>query len=131
MNSVDDLISDSKTPREDLLGQSENNYAAMMHISQFAGMFIPGLGIVAPIGLWLYGKDKSETVRRHGLHIFNYMIPFHISLVISFMMCFLIVGFLILPFVLLAGLIFPIIGTVKASMGKEWVYPLSYEFFEV
>lgn len=121
----------SRIANPDLLGQTEDSYATMMHASQLAGMLVPGLGLVAPIGLWIYGKEKSETVKRHGLHIINWTISLYILFALVFSLCFLFIGFIFMPFLLLSSLIFPIIGAVKASNGKEWKYPLSYQFFQV
>lgn len=130
MNSTDELFSEQQLPNPDLLGQTEDTYSSMMHSSQLAGMFVPGLGLIAPIGLWIYGKDKSETVNRHGLHIINWMISLYILMFVVFCLCFVFVGLFIMPFLLLTSLIFPIIGAVKASNGKEWKYPLSFQFFK-
>jgi|GEM_PF-3340619 len=123
------FLADEK--RSDLFGMTEDAYCSLMHASQLGGFVVPGLNIVAPIGLWLYGKDKSETVRRHGLHIFNWMITSCLLFFFTFALCLFLIGFLFLPFLFLACLIFPILGTVKAGKGKEWVYPLSHDFFEV
>lgn len=124
-------ISNEQIVNPDLFGMTEDSYTSMMHASQLAGLMVPGLGIVAPIGLWLYGKDKSETLKQHGLHIFNWMITFHLLLIFVIFLCFLFVGIFILPLLIATAFIFPIIGAVKASKGKEWVYPLSHDFFKV
>jgi len=112
-------------------GMSETSYTSLMHISQFAGVVIPGLGLIAPIGMWLAGKEKSEAVNRHGVHILNWMITISILLFATFILCFIFIGLFILPFIILMAFIFPIIGTVKASNGNEWVYPLSFKFLKV
>lgn len=112
-------------------GMSETSYTSLMHISQFAGVVMPGLGLIAPIGMWVAGKEQSEAVNRHGAHIINWMITLTILLVATFVLCFFFIGFFIMPFILLMAFIFPIIGTVKASNGNEWVYPLSFTFIKV
>lgn len=43
------------------LGMEENTYLMLMHLSQFAGFIIAGLGFVIPIVMWLVNADKSEA----------------------------------------------------------------------
>jgi len=132
MNSTTDLpINEEEGASPDLFGMDVNTYNSVMHISQLAGIILPGLGLFAPIGLWLYGKDKSEEVKRHGLHILNWTITLYLLVFLVIGLCFMIIGLFILPVLILVATVFPIIGMVKASNGKEWTYPMSHDFFKV
>ena len=43
---------------------------------------------------------------------------------------FLLVGFLLLPVLAVLGIVFPIIGAVKANNGEFWEYPLTIKFLK-
>ena len=49
-------------------------------------------------------------------------------LLISIALCFVIVGFVLLPIVAILGIVFPIIAAVKANEGRAWKYPLAIPF---
>jgi uncharacterized Tic20 family protein len=90
-----------------------------------------GLGVVAPIVMWVLGRDDSRDVDRHGRIIVNWMISSLIYLGVSFVLLLVLIGW---PMLLVLGalwIIFPVIGTLKALDGKAWKYPLSIEFFAV
>ena len=52
-----------------------------MHASQL--LTWTGVGIVAPIVMWLLSKDESRDANRHGLVIVNWMLSSLVYLVIS------------------------------------------------
>ena len=41
----------------------------------------------------------------------------------------IVIGFLLLGVLAILGIVFPIIGGIKASNGEVWPYPLSIKFF--
>lgn len=108
---------------------TDTTWPVLLHLSQFAGYAIPFLGFVAPIAIWLINKDESPEIDAHGRAVMNWMIS---SILYWILVVFLIFFFIGIPLaVLLGGLgvIFPIVGAVKASNGVVWNYPLSIKFF--
>ncbi len=116
---------------ESLFGLKEETYCIILHLSPFLVLALPMfiLGIAAPIVLWYLGKDKSEMVDRSGRIVFNWFLSAAIYLVVSLVLCFVAVGYILVPAVLLCCLIFPIIAAIKAGEGTVWPYPLSIDFF--
>jgi len=113
-----------------LLGMSENSYIALMHVSQFAGYIIPGLGFAAPIILWVMNKDNNVMVDSVGKHIINFMISMFIYTAISGVLCCLLIG---LPMLFALGvmhIVFVIIATIKANNGETWRYPLTIDILK-
>jgi len=108
------------------------------------------LGIIAPVVLWVIGKDKSPQVDQHGKIVLNWLISLFIYAMIGVaiaVICFIFaiaiavstglplpLGMILLgPVCLLVWIlmaIFPIIGAVKANEGTTWKYPLSIPFFK-
>ena len=53
-----------------------------------------------------------------------------IYLLVSGLLAIVVVGAFIAPVVFILGLIFPIIGALKAKEGELWPYPMSIEFLK-
>ena len=101
----------------------------LIHLSQFCAYIIPLAGLVVPIILWQIRKDESGLIDQHGRIVANWIISEIIYLLIFGLLCIFIVG---IPFVIaiaFAGIIFPIIGGIKASNGEVWRYPFAISFF--
>lgn len=127
------LNSDSSKNNRGLGGINENTYIVLMHLSQFAGFLIPGLGFILPIVLWLVNAKEYPNVDRHGKNIANFMISMLIYVTIAGILCLTIIGLVIgLPMLIaiaILELVFIIIAAVKAGNGQYWKYPLSITFF--
>ena len=59
---------------ENRISDSEKQYAMFIHISQFAGVIIPGLGWILPLVLWLTKKDTSSYIDANGKIVMNWII---------------------------------------------------------
>ncbi|MCE8464848.1 DUF4870 domain-containing protein [Bacteroides nordii] len=120
------------------LGLQESSYLGLMNFL----IFVPYVGWVAPLIMWIMGKDKSEKVDEQGKYILNWYISwfiFGIILLAIFFVCFIpgLIGgigsplgviFTFWPITLLFGIMvvaFPIIGGINGLNGKTWKYPLS------
>jgi len=111
-----------------LFGMTETTYITLMHISQFAGYLLLGLGFALPIIMWLTNRENAE-VDRHGKNIANFMISMIIYFIISGILCIVLIGFVLLGILAVLQIIFIIIAAVKASKGEYWKYPLAIKFF--
>lgn len=108
----------------------EKQWGMFVHISQFANCIAPPLGIVAPIILWLMKKEESKFVDEQGKIVINWMISCFIYAIISAILMIIFIGMVGFFALGITGLIFPIIGAIKASEGKTWDYPLSIRFLK-
>jgi len=117
-----------KTEPGPLWGIDEKIWCTLMHASQL--LTWTGVGIVAPIVMWLISKDESREANRHGLVIVNWMLSSLVYLVISGLACMIVIGIPMLLVLAALNILFPIIGAVKASGGTLWRYPLTIQFFD-
>ena len=113
-------------------GLEENTYCMLLHLSQLLGLLpvMPVLGLVAPLVLWVTNKDKSDIVDTHGRHVVNWLISLLIYLAVAGLLCFLLIGIPIFVGLLGLGIVFSIIGAVKAANGEVWQYPLTIHFIK-
>ncbi|VUD67466.1 hypothetical protein TDB9533_03807 [Thalassocella blandensis] len=112
-------------------GQDIKSFCVLMHLSQFAGMLLPGAGIVLPIVMWVTNKEKSLVLDNHGRVIVNWILSTLIYTLICLPLCALIIGFFGLFLLVILNFIFIILGAVKANDDELWVYPLSIRFFKL
>ena len=97
----------------------------LIHLSQLAGYVIPGLGWILPLVLWLTNRDKPD-VDRHGKEVVNFMIIVVPSICICAVLMVALVGFLLLPLVLVGQLVCVILAVVKASNNEFFRYPMPF-----
>ena len=64
----------------------------------------------------------------HGKNAVNWLISFILYAAISGALCFVLIGFVLLPVVLILNIVFPIIAAMKANEGRVWKYPLAIPF---
>ena len=129
LNKSNALASSDHPNTKDLLGMTPSTYATAMHLSQYATYLIPLAGVIIPIGMWLYGRDQNEFVNEHGHNLMNFLVSYFIYGTIAGILCFVAVGFVLLPILILVTLILPIFGAIAASKSQSYSYPLTIKFF--
>ena len=105
-------------------------WAMFLHFSLLAGYVAPIAGLIAPIIIWLVQKDKLPGIDEHGKVVVNWLISLILYLILSVLLSFIFIGIPMLIVLIVATIIFPIIGGIKANDGQLWKYPLSIRFFK-
>lgn len=118
------------TPPPAPVSTDERNLAMLCHLLGFCGLALPLGNVVGPLILWLIQKEKSPYVDWHGKESLNFQISFTLYGFVAGLSVFILVGFLLFPAVLLAWLILLVIGSVRASGGRTWRYPLTIPFLK-
>ena len=78
------------------------------------------------IGTGIYyavSNDKSPFVRHHVTEALNFSITLAIAWTATFVLSIVLIGFLIMPFLMLWGFIMPILAAVAANKGEWYRYP--------
>jgi hypothetical protein len=101
-----------------------------LHLSQLANVILFPVGIIIPIVIWQTQKDKIPALNEHGKMVANWMISSTIYGLASFILMFVLIGFLTIFAVAIMGIVFPIIGGIKANNGELWQYPLTIKFIK-
>ena len=111
------------------LSSDPNAWSMFIHISQFLGYVVPLAGWVAPVVLWQIKKNDSEIIDKHGRIVTNWIISEMIYAIVFSLLCFIFIGIPLIFALAVVGIVFPIIGAIKANDGEIWRYPLSIKFF--
>jgi uncharacterized Tic20 family protein len=113
-----------------VLTETERNWAMLCHLSAFAGFFFPFGGTIGPLICWLTKRDESSWVNVNGKASLNFQLSMLLYMVLTVPLCFIIIG---IPIIMLLGtlkVICVIIASVKAPKGELFRYPLVIPFIQ-
>jgi uncharacterized Tic20 family protein len=96
----------------------EKNMATLAHVLTLF------TGFIGPLVIWLLKKDQSDFVDDQGKEALNFGISIAIYSFASWLSIFVLIGFLLLPAVLIFALVNIIRGAIAASKGERFRYPL-------
>lgn len=109
----------------ELPGPEERNWAVLCHLSCLLIIVTLGIGVIAPLLLWLFKRDSSAFIDDQGRESVN----FAITLLLGAIACipFYLIGIGLVMIALVYGycFIFAIVGALSASRGENYRYPLS------
>jgi uncharacterized Tic20 family protein len=101
-----------------------------LHLSQLLNFIVPFGGVIAPIVIWQMKKDEIPALDAHGKMIVNWMLSGLIYSIVSFILAFVLIGFIGFIALAIMGVVFPIIGGIKANNGEFWEYPVTIKFLK-
>lgn len=87
-------------------------------------------GLIGPLIIWLIKKDESPFINQQGKNYWNYVISYFIYGIAATLLCFILIGFLILPILVIASTVYSIIAIVKTNQGEDYEVPLSIRFIK-
>ena len=83
---------------------------------------------LVPLIMFLVKKDESPFVREQARQSLNLQITVLIAATVSGLLTVVIIGFILLPLVVIASWVLQIIATVKAYGGEVYRMPFTFEF---
>lgn len=103
-----------------------NMWAMLCHVTAFSTFIgIPLGNIIAPLVIWLIKKDEFPFVDENGKESLNFQISMTIYGIVAGLLCFIFIGFVLLPIVLVADIVLVIMATVKTNKGEGYRYPFT------
>ena len=105
------------------MDQNTKTWAMILHLSLFAGYVIPLAGLIAPIVIWQIKKEAMPELDAHGKTVVNFIISLVIYSFVAVLLTFVLIGIPILIALGIVGIVYPIIGGLKANNGELWSYP--------
>lgn len=104
---MSDLLKDDKT------------MAMLAHLS---GLLF---SVVGPLVIWAIKKDESTFVKEHALEAVNFQISMIIYGFAAGISMLFLVGFLLVPALVVAGVVLSIMAAVAANKGEMYKYPFT------
>ena len=102
---------ENRAPLQSMSQSDEKTWAVLMHLSVFIGWFI------GPLVVYLIKKDESPFLRAHAAAALNFQISVAIAAVVSFILILVIIGIFLLLALMVVGVVYPILGAVRAGRG--------------
>jgi hypothetical protein len=105
----------------------ERNWAVFCHLGGFAFYLLGfALGhILVPLALWLMKRGQSAFVDENGREALNFQISVTLYAIVTGALCFVLVGFLLIPVLIAFHIVLMIVASVRASQGESYRYPLT------
>ncbi|MGD9126079.1 MAG: DUF4870 domain-containing protein [Planctomycetia bacterium] len=114
----------NNNPQGSIPDSEAKTLAMWMHLSTFAGALV-GFPLLGPLIFWLIVKDKHPFLDDQGKEALNFGISMMIYSLVTIALCFVLIGFALLPVLAIIGIVFPIIAAVKSNGGEWYRYPLT------
>lgn len=103
----------------------ERNWAMFGHLSALVGFIVPLGSVVAPLVIWQVKKDTMPFAAEQAKESLNFNITVAIAAIISSILMMVLIGFLLLPIVVIAWLVLTVIAGMAASRGESYRYPFT------
>ena len=94
-------------------------WAMLAHLSGIV------IAIIGPLIIMLVFGPRNAFVKNQSVEALNWQITIFIAAVISGILTIVIIGAILLPIVIIVGIVFMIIGGLKAHQGIEYRYPFA------
>ncbi len=110
-----------------LASSTERNWALAAHVGSFVTAAM-ALGLFAPLVVLLAKGNESAFIRRHAVESLNFQINALIYIAIGIVLTFVLIG---IPLLIAYGILYVvcvIVGSVRASSGEDYRYPLTIRF---
>ena len=122
---MSDAFSPPPAPSVDGISAEERQWAMFAHLSTLVGLIIPFGSILGPLVIWLIKKDTMPFVDDQGKEAVNFQITTGIAAIIAGVLMFVLIGFLLLPIILIAWLVLSVLAGIKANEGQYYRYPFA------
>jgi len=106
-------------------------WAMACHLSALVGTLGNGVGfILGPLIVWILKKDVDPFVDGHGKEAVNFQLTMLIAALACIPLCFVVIGFFLLPIVGILAIVLPIIAGLEANKGNIYRYPFCIRFIK-
>jgi len=101
------------------ISSDDKNIVVLTHLGGILFSFLPGLIV------WLLKKDDSAYIGENAREALNFQITLMIAYFISWILAFILIGFVLIGVLWLANIIFSIMAAVATSKGESYRYPFA------
>lgn len=106
--------------------KEERQWAAFAHLAGLFVLIVPPLGgILGPLIIWILKKDDMPFVREQGREAINFQITMLLAMLVSGALILALIGYVLLPLVVVADLVLIVVATLSASDGGAYRYPFN------
>jgi uncharacterized protein len=107
-----------KSEPKSTVSTDSKNFALMAHLGGII------LGFVAPLIVYLV-KTDDKFAKDEAKEALNFQITVAIGMLAASILTVVLIGILLFPIILIANLVFSILGAISVSDGKAYKYPVT------
>lgn len=109
--------------------REDKQLLVITHLSQYLDYFTGFGGLIVPLIIWQTTKDSVNGMEEHGKAVINFQLSLIAYILIGIPSILLLgLGFLIIGFAGVLGLIMPAVNAMKASKGESPSYFGTFRF---
>lgn len=106
--------------------QEEATWGMVAHLAAFAAFtMIPGAGVLGPLAVWLAKRHTMPFVADQGREAVNFNITVLIALVVSWVLTWVKIGYLLLAVIAVGWLVLTILACIESQKGVAYRYPFT------
>lgn len=106
-------------------GAEERNWAMAGHLSALVGLVVPLGNVIGPLVVWQMKKDTMPFAADQAKEALNFNITAALAALVAAILMVVLIGFLLMPIIVLAWLILTIMAGIAASKGENYRYPFA------
>ena len=111
------------------LDKKERTWGMLCHLTALLGITgVPFGHIFGPLIIWLLKKNDYPFVDEQGKESLNFQLSMTVYTLISALLIFIEIGFILIIVLATVNLVLVIIASVKANSGETYRYPLKFRF---
>ncbi len=112
------------------LSKDERMWGMLCHLTAFSGYLIPFGSVLGPLIVWMIKKDEMSFVDDQGKESLNFQLTMLIAIIVSIVLMFVFIGFLLLGVLIIFQIIVIIMAAIKANDGVKYRYPYTIRFIK-
>lgn len=105
------------------MDSNARTWGMFAHLSCLAGLILPLGHVLGPLVVWLVKKNEMPFVNDQGKESLNFQITVAIAALVSSPLILTCVGIIVPIAIIIAGIVFGIIGGLQANKGIAYRYP--------
>ena len=108
-----------------------NTWAMLCHLTALSIYIgIPFGNLIVPLIIWLIKREEFAFVDEQGKESLNFQISMTIYGIAAGLLCLALIGFVLVPVIVVAHIVLTIMATVKTNQGEGYSYPFSIKFIK-
>ena len=127
--AMSDRVTPPQIPPESM-SKNEENMGMLCHLLALSGYFIPFGHLVGPLVIWMVKREEMPFVDSQGKESLNFQLSMTLYAIVAAISIFLLIGFLLLPAVIVFDLVCVILASIETANGKPYHYPLCIRFIK-
>jgi len=112
------------------MSKNEQNMGMLCHLLALSGYLIPLGHLAGPLVIWMMKREEMPFVESQGKESLNFQISVSIYGIAAAISIFLLIGFILLPAVIVFSLVCVILASIETANGKPYRYPLCIRFIK-